>query len=164
MKIKYSLDHENAKEPIRVTEGSLAFDLYAASIAITDKYIEYDTGIKFEFPEGWGARMYARSSISNKDLMLANAVALIDSDFRNSVKFRFKTVNSNIAIKGDIYSVGDRVGQIVFEKLPRVELERVETVKESETRKGGFGHSGQRELNGQQIENKSEDSEEGRES
>lgn len=162
MKIKYSLNHPEAKEPVKATDGSLAFDLYAATIAVTDKYIEYDTGVSFEFPEEWGAMVHSRSSVSKKDLVLANGTGIIDSDFRQTVKLRFKPVGQNYIGAVDKYSVGDRIGQIIFNKFPKVELERVSEVKTTESREGGFGSTGQRDvLNGQQKEDQSENSEEG---
>lgn len=45
--------------------------------------VKIGAGIKTSFPQGRGAKLYARSSLPSKmHLMLANAVAIIDSDYR----------------------------------------------------------------------------------
>lgn len=64
-------------------------DLTAVSITEDGKYIEYGTGIKMLPPQGYFGVVFARSSISNYDLVLANSVGVID-DYTGEWKIRFK--------------------------------------------------------------------------
>ena len=151
MKIKYELRHTDSKAPVRATEGSLGLDLYAATLAVTDGYIEYDTGVAFEFEPGWGAEVFARSSVSKTDLILCNGTALIDQDFSGTVKLRFRDISKNPTQKADAYKVGDRIGQIVFRKYEKVTLEQTSRIEESESRGSqGFGSTGVKDLHGEQ--------------
>lgn len=59
-------------------ENDAAFTIKAVSKKIEKGYIEYGLGISSEIPLGWVALVFPRSSISNKDLALSNAVGVID--------------------------------------------------------------------------------------
>ena len=68
------------------------YDVIATSIKITDNYVEYGLGFKYEFNNDWKLVIYPRSSISKYNLMLANGVGICDSSYRDEVKVRFKIV------------------------------------------------------------------------
>lgn len=128
---------------------------YYASI----EYIEYDTGIyldslKRNFEEQIYTLVYPRSSISKKNLLLCNSVGLIDPNYRDSIKLRFKYLAQPIDIvntfeiplinlnESKIYSIGDRIGQLVFVKSFPVSFEYVPELISSD-RSGGFGSTGE---------------------
>lgn len=54
-------------------------DMVAISKTETENYIEFDTGIAVEIPEGFVGLIFPRSSISKKDLSLCNSVGVIDA-------------------------------------------------------------------------------------
>lgn len=56
-------------------------DMVAISKTETENYIEFDTGIAVEIPEGFVGLIFPRSSISKKDLSLCNSVGVIDAKF-----------------------------------------------------------------------------------
>ena len=128
--------HPNAVEPLPHSGGNAGIDLTAIAVNITTKYIEYDTGLAIEIPEGHVGLIYPRSSVTNKDLMLKNSTGVIDSSYRGSIKFRFlRTI-----ISEDIYEVGDRVGQIIIMPYPQVtKVNVVEELSSTERGQGGFG-------------------------
>ena len=72
------------------TNGSAGMDVTAVAINVTDQYIEYDTGLSFELPDGYVMLIFPRSSVSKYDLTLANSVGVLDSDYRGPLKLRFK--------------------------------------------------------------------------
>lgn len=151
MKVKFKRLNENAVSPYRATEGDCGYDLTATSVVYCDKThtLTYHTGIAIEMEEGYGAFIYPRSSVYKKHLQLANSVGVIDQKYRNEllVKFRvltedrktFDYIFKNL-ISDKFYNVGDRVAQLVFKKMPTVELEEVESL--NETDRGGFGSTG----------------------
>lgn len=131
------------------------YDSYYASI----DYIEYDTGIfldslKRNSEEQNYTLVYPRSSISKKNLILCNSVGLIDPNYRDSIKLRFKyiaqpsdfvSLRETFFIKINeekIYSIGDKIGQLVFVKSLPVSFEYVPELMPSD-RFGGFGSTGE---------------------
>lgn len=136
-KIRYRLDSPLAQHPRKATKSAACFDLTAISYEKTDHFIEYDTGICFAIPEGWEGKLYARSSISNKGMMLCNGTGVIDSDYRGTVKLRFYSQGGEPR-----YAIGDRIGQIQFKQLPETELEHVQDLSQTERGTGGFGSTG----------------------
>jgi dUTP pyrophosphatase len=144
MKINIKLE-ENAIMPTKGSLYSAGYDLYATSINSDYKYIEYETGISMEIPEGYVGFLFPRSSISNKSLILANSVGVIDSDYRGTIKLRFK--KNLLSYENDIhpnmiYKVGDRIGQIIIMPYPDVTFEQVLVLNESNRNDNGFGSTG----------------------
>ena len=141
MKFKYKLLSIAASPPERANDGDAGYDLKAISMTYpegsTGLYIEACTGISLEIPKGYVGLLFPRSSISKTKHFLRNSVGVIDSGYRGEVKLRFSVDESNTA-----YKVGDKVGQIVFIKLPKVELSESKELSSSERSKGGFGSSG----------------------
>ena len=141
MKVKIKKLSENAVIPTYSKVGDAGLDLTAVSFQITEKFVEYDTQLAFEIPEGYVGLLFPRSSISNKDLILANSVGVVDSSYRNSVKLRFKRTEEN-SVLCDVYKNMDRVGQIIILPYPTVELIESEELSKTERGEGGFGHTG----------------------
>jgi dUTP pyrophosphatase len=140
MKVKFKKVRE-VPTPIYATEGAAAMDLYAATESeynTQDNYYEYDTGIAIEVPEGHGALVLPRSSISTKGIILANSIGLIDSDFRASIKVRVKPVDEAFSL----YRKGERIAQLLIIPTPRIELVEVDDLTSTQRGEGGFGSSG----------------------
>jgi dUTP pyrophosphatase len=122
-------------------------------------YLEYGTGLAIEIPEGHVGLIFPRSSVSKKDLFLANAVGVIDSGYRGEIKLRFKLEQQYDALdswvddqlyykEGDrrfyanVYKVGDKIGQLMVIPYPHVELVETEELGSSDRGEGGFGSTG----------------------
>ena len=135
---------EDAVIPEKAHKTDAGFDLTAISKKVEASYIEYDTGISIEIPEGYVGKVYCRSSISKKDLVLCNGVGIIDSGYTGSIKFRFKIINPENKQRWalETYEVGDKIGQIIIEKLLDVEFTVVEELGQSDRGSNGFGSSG----------------------
>lgn len=142
MKIKFKKLHPDAVDPYKSNPNDAGFDLHAVSVESVDNedygYIEYDTGLAFEIPKGYVGLCFPRSSISKTGQFLANSVGVIDSDYRGSVKVRFKTIpNTNH------YKIGDRVIQMIIMPYPEIEFEESDTLSNTDRGEGGFGSTGQ---------------------
>jgi dUTP pyrophosphatase len=141
LKIKLKKTNPNAIIPSYSMEGDAGMDLTAISIEIVNEtnygFIEYDTGISIEIPEGYYGDIRPRSSISKTGVILAHSPGTIDSNYRGSIKIRFKAIpNSNI------YEIGDRVAQIIIKPYPKIEFEEVEELSNTQREEGGFGSTG----------------------
>ena len=136
VEIKIKKIHPKAIIPKYANEGDAGMDVIAVDRVITDKYVQYHTGLSFEMPEGYGCFIFPRSSISKKDLVLCNSVGILDSGYRGELLLRFQKMGD------DIYDIGDKIGQIVILPHPIVEFKEVEEMKDSVRGEGGFGSTG----------------------
>jgi dUTP pyrophosphatase len=136
MNIKIKKLHEKAIVPGYARPGDAGMDVVAVSKRVTDKFVEYGTGLSFGVPEGYVMLIFPRSSVSKKDLVLANSVGVLDSGYRGELLIRFQ------AFGDDHYEIGERVAQIIVLPYPTVEFEEVSELGETERGEGGFGSTG----------------------
>lgn len=136
VKIKIKKLHPDAVLPRYAYEGDAGMDVISIDKKITDKYVEYKTGLALEVPEGHVCLIFPRSSISKKDLMLCNSVGILDSGYRGELVFRFQKFGE------EIYKVGERIGQIIIIPYPNIEIEEVKTLSHSFRGEGGWGSTG----------------------
>ena len=145
MNIQIKKLHENAIIPSYSKLGDAGLDLTAISVKTVDKssygYIEYDTGLAIEIPNGFVGLIYPRSSISNTGLFLANAVGVIDSNYRGPIKCRFKAIPNTV-----IYAVGDRVAQLIIQPIQQITFEEVSELSDTNRGDLGFGSSNNQNL------------------
>lgn len=142
MKIKFKKLHPRARNPERAHEDDAGFDLFACSTdwslhEASGLYTEYGTGIAIEIPKGYVGFLLPRSSVSKTRHMLKNSVGVIDSGYRGEIKFRYSPDTTRTA-----YMAGDKIGQIVFIRLPKIEIEEVDDLSPSNRGTGGFGSTG----------------------
>lgn len=142
MKVKIKKLDDRAIIPTYAKPGDAGMDITAISVKFEQNYIEYGTGLSFEIPEGYVMLIFPRSSVSKKDMMLANCVGVLDSGYRGELKFRFKIVCQAGQLKRDYYNPGDKIGQIMIIPYPTIEFEEVDNLSDSERGEGGFGSTG----------------------
>lgn len=131
--------HPAAKLPSRQTSGAAGYDMTATSVSIENGLLVYGTGVAMKIPDGYVGLLFPRSSISKYTLQLSNAVGVIDNDFTDEVKFKFRYVYSG---QETVYKVGDRIGQLLLLKLPEFDMVEVTELAETARGKGGFGSTG----------------------
>jgi len=136
MKIKIKRLHTEAKIPSYANPGDAGMDVFATSKEEKEKFIEYGTGLSFELPSDHLMLVFPRSSLSNKDLILANHVGVLDSGYRGELKLRFKKTGK------DIYEIGDKIGQIIVTPFPKIDFKETENLSDSSRGQGGFGSTG----------------------
>lgn len=123
----------NAVIPQFAKEGDAGMDLVAVSASSTVDYVEYGTGLSLEIEEGHVGLIFPRSSISKTGHRLLNSVGVIDSGYRGEVKVRMNHTDRGA------YEMGDRIAQLVIMELPRVVVEQVTELSDSDRGDGGFG-------------------------
>ena len=142
--VKIRKVHPDAVIPTYAHPGDAGMDVTAVEREVHDDFIEYDTGLQFELPEGYMMLIFPRSSISNKTLSLANSVGVLDSTYRGNLKLRFRRefpVRTESSSCFKIYEVGDRVGQIIILPYPQINF-IISELKDTERGSGGFGSTG----------------------
>jgi len=143
VEVKFKKLDEKAVMPKKAHSTDAGMDMVAISRTETDQYVSYDTGIAMAIPEGYMGLLFPRSSISKKDLVLANSVGILDSSYRGSISFRFKTLNENSdSLVRLAYEKGDRIGQLVIMPFPDIELVEAKELDETERNGGGYGSTG----------------------
>lgn len=143
VKIKKLVDF--ATMPTKAHDNDAGFDLWATSKTYDgDDNIVYGTGIAFEIPEGYVGLLFARSSNAKKDLLLSNAVGVLDSGYRGEVTFKFKKTY-HFGRYHDIdkeYEVSERIGQIIIIPYPKVKFEWADELSSTDRGDGGYGSTG----------------------
>ena len=97
------------------------------------------TGLAVEIPFGWELQCRSRSGLASKGIVVANSPGTIDSDYRGELC----VILHNQAHLG-VYEVhpGDRIAQLVLAEVPRMKIEEVEELSETDRGEGGFGSTG----------------------
>ena len=131
--------------PERATPHSSGFDLRASvegGVAVLPGgRALVPTGIAVAIPEGYEAQVRPRSGLAWKQgLTLLNPPGTIDSDYRGEIQ----VLVVNLGAEPVTIRRGDRIAQLVVQRVPQVVLEAVDSLPESERGDGGFGHSGTR--------------------
>lgn len=129
--------------PTKAHATDAGFDLYCTSKEIdwTKRQIVCHTGLAFEIPEGHVGLIFPRSSVSNKPLMMANSVGVIDSGYRGEVTAKFNITGMN-EIYANNYQVGDKIAQMIIIPYPEIEFEEADSLSESDRGTGGYGSTG----------------------
>ena len=136
-----------ANIPTFGSEFSAGADLYACiepnsvvSIA-PGETAKLSVGIKTEIPTGYVGLVFARSGLATKqDLAPANKVGVIDSDYRGE----WFVPLHNHGTETRLISNGERIAQVIFMPVPKVEFEKVtfDNLSDTERGEGGFGSTG----------------------
>ena len=134
--IKIKKIHPDAVIPKYAKPGDAGMDVVAIDREVTEKYVEYKTGLCLEIPEGHVCLIFPRSSVSKKDLVLCNSVGVLDSGYRGELILRFQKFGD------EIYDIGERIGQIMVVLYPIAEIEEVEELSETTRGEGGWGSTG----------------------
>ena len=127
MFLKFKKLDEAAVIPSRAHESDAGLDLVATSLAKTDDYWEYGTGLAMSIPSGMVGLLFPRSSISKTSHSLRNSVGVIDSGYRGEIKLRMSVP---IPFSGKLYEVGDKIGQLIILEMPILEIEEVDELED----------------------------------
>ena len=131
--------------PEYATTGSSGMDIRAfLTTPITMSPMErvlIPTGLFLALPENWEAQIRPRSGLAIKQgLTCLNTPGTIDADYRGELK----VILINLSNEPQLITDGDRIAQMVFQKVGKVILEKVETLDATERGVGGFGHTGKK--------------------
>jgi len=139
--LRFAKLSEHATTPTRGSPRAAGYDLYSAydySIGPMDKAI-VKTDIQIAVPSGCYGRVAPRSGLAAKNFIDVGA-GVVDEDYRGNVG----VVLFNFSKETFEVKKGDRVAQLVCEKICYPELVELETLDETERGAGGFGSTGVR--------------------
>ncbi|WP_154053342.1 dUTP diphosphatase [Olsenella uli] len=122
--------------------GDAGLDL-RASESVVLKPLErrlVSTGLAIAIPEGYAGFVQPRSGLAlRKGLSMANTPGLIDAHYRGELKVCAVNLDSQNDI---VIERGERIAQLVIQKVPVVTLTEVDELDETDRGTGGFGSSG----------------------
>jgi dUTP pyrophosphatase len=136
---------EDLPLPRRATPHAAGFDLRARVDGGLDikpgERALVPTGFAVALPAGFEAQIRPRSGLAMEHgLTLLNSPGTIDSDYRGEVG----VVLINLGEESVRITRGDRIAQLVVQRLPRVRLAEADGLPDSDRGTGGFGHTGRR--------------------
>jgi dUTP pyrophosphatase len=137
------VNNSNNPLPGYATEGASGMDLRAdLTKPLLLKSLErklVPTGIFIELPAGYEAQVRPRSGLAIKQgITCLNTPGTIDSDYRGEIKI----VLINLSGGDEIINPGDRIAQLVLQKVEKIAWEEVTILTETARNEGGFGSTG----------------------
>ncbi|MGO3648973.1 dUTP diphosphatase [Agrococcus casei] len=99
------------------------------------------TGIRIALPDGFVGLVHPRSGLAAKHgVTVLNTPGTIDAGYRGEVK----VILANLGRESFSVEPGDRIAQLVVQRVERAEFIRVEQLPGSDRGEGGFGSTGHR--------------------
>jgi dUTP pyrophosphatase len=97
------------------------------------------TGLFIELPLGYEAQVRPRSGLAMKQgITCLNSPGTVDADYRGELK----VVLINLSNEPQKIQKGDRIAQMVIQKVETVTLMQVDEINSTVRGEGGFGHTG----------------------
>ena len=143
-KIKVNIINRSANPlPSYATEGSSGMDLRAdIKHSFTLQPLErmlVPTGLFIELPLNYEAQVRPRSGLAIKHgITCLNSPGTVDADYRGELK----VVLINLSNEPQTVHQGDRIAQMVIQKVEKIILTQVNEINATARGEGGFGHTG----------------------
>ncbi|MEY4811699.1 MAG: dUTP diphosphatase [Chitinophagia bacterium] len=137
------VNHSHHPLPAYATQGSSGLDLRAfiptpVQLAPLERVL-IPTGLHIAMPNHMEAQIRPRSGLAIKQgLTCLNTPGTIDADYRGEIKVILINLSNEIQLIQD----GDRIAQIVFQQVEKMEWQLVENLESTQRGEGGFGHTG----------------------
>ena len=139
------VNRSNNPLPEYATAGASGLDLRAflpesVSLAPGQRLL-IPTGLFIELPSGYEAQIRPRSGLAwNQGVTCLNTPGTIDADYRGEIKVLLIN-HSDVPC---ILENGDRIAQLVVQRVERISWQVGETLLETSRAEGGFGHTGKK--------------------
>lgn len=139
--VQILLTHVGAVVPEYKTIGAAGVDLVSVEeITIgPGERAKVRTGIKLAIPVGYEAQVRPRSGLALEfGVTVINSPGTIDADYRGEIMVLLHNTED---LPYRVFP-GDRIGQLVFNKVEQVNFMIVTELTETDRGEGGFGHTG----------------------
>jgi dUTP pyrophosphatase len=128
--------------PGRAHPGDAGFDLYAARdvhLAPGEREV-VPTGVAIALPDGYAAFVHPRSGLAARHgVTLVNAPGTIDAGYRGEIAVTMINTDRSAAVR---FRRGDRIAQLVIQRVEHAVFCEVSTLPGSARGEGGFGSTG----------------------
>jgi len=131
--------------PTKSRKTDAGYDLYAdEDIALYPEDTKLiSTGIAFAIPDGYAGLIWDRSGLGTKGVH--RHAGVVDSSYRGEVKVALYNARpGHVNFTDNMYFIsrGDRIAQILFQKVPHFDLVETEELDDTDRGSSGFGSSG----------------------
>ena len=131
--------------PQYMSDGAAGMDIFAAvdgDLTVQpQEFVLVPSGLAVAIPEGFEGQIRARSGLAvAHGVAVINAPGTIDSDYRGEIKVAL----INLGKKPFTIRRGDRIAQMIINRVYRVHWDLKEQLDATERNEGGFGHTGRR--------------------
>ncbi|MDG0812472.1 dUTP diphosphatase [Cohnella rhizosphaerae] len=135
--------NEDVPLPRRMSEWAAGFDLHAAvaePVVLTPgERALIPAGFAMAMPAELEAQIRPRSGLAYKHgITCLNSPGTIDADYRGEVK----VLLVNLGQQPFAIERGERIAQMVFQRVPQVTIEETDELPDTVRGAGGFGHTG----------------------
>ncbi|CAB3398225.1 unnamed protein product [Caenorhabditis bovis] len=131
--------NENAQMPTYGSTSAAGADIYSAEDCVVPAKgkLCVSTGLQLELPFGYYGRVAPRSGLAAKNFIDVGA-GVVDSDYRGELKVLLFNFNDTpFEVKK-----GDRIAQLICEKIAHCNYVEVSDLENTERGAGGFGSTG----------------------
>ena len=142
--VKFQRLHDDVQLPERQHDDDAGMDIRAylpdgkVGIPPGERKI-VTTGFKMEMDAGYEAQIRPRSGLAIKQgITVVNSPGTVDSNFRGEIKVGLLNTGATTYI----LEPGTRIAQMVIAAVPRVSVQVVEELSETERGEGGLGSTG----------------------
>ncbi len=98
------------------------------------------TGIAVALPDGYAAFVHPRSGLAAKyGVSIVNAPGTVDAGYRGEIKVSVVNLDPREPVR---FRRGDRIAQLVVQRVERARFHEVQTLPGSARSEGGFGSTG----------------------
>jgi len=139
------INHSSNPLPVYATSGSSGMDIRASLateivLAPMERCL-VPTGLFMEIPTGYEVQVRPRSGLAiNQGITCLNTPGTIDADYRGEIK----VILINLSIEEQHIRHGDRIAQLVVQKVEKAVWKPVSEISETDRNDGGFGHTGRK--------------------
>lgn len=137
------VNHSSNALPDYATSGSSGMDVRAnldfPKVLQPLERTLIPTGLFMEIPMGYEVQVRPRSGLAIKQgITCLNTPGTIDADYRGEIK----VILINLSAEEQVIQHGDRIAQLVVQKVEQAVWKPVETLEATARNAGGFGHTG----------------------
>lgn len=129
--------------PVYATDGASGMDVradIASDIVLQPLHrMLVPTGLFMEIPAGYEVQIRPRSGLAiHQGITCLNTPGTIDADYRGEVK----VILVNLSSTEQVIRHGDRIAQLVVQKVEKANWVVVQEIDDTDRGSGGFGHTG----------------------
>jgi dUTP pyrophosphatase len=128
--------------PCRAHPGDAGVDLFAAVDAelAPGQRVVVPTGVAIALPDGYAAFVHPRSGLGARHgITIVNAPGTVDAGYRGEIRVTLLNTDMQAPVR---FRRGDRIAQLVVQRVERPVFHEVDTLPGSARGDGGFGSTG----------------------
>jgi dUTP pyrophosphatase len=137
--------------PERAHPGDAGADLFAAEdvVLAPGQRAVVPTGVAIALPDGYAAFVHPRSGLAARyGVTIVNAPGTVDAGYRGEIRVTLLNTDADSPVR---FQRGDRIAQLVVQRVERPVFHEVERLPGSARGDGGFGSTGGHAATGRPV-------------